>query len=88
MGDQHMKVIALALLLGAIGLGIGYGIFGQINGNYVDVKDIFSKKSGAVENVVSSAVGIDDMRIKILVSGAAGGALGLVLGVLLAGKRG
>ena len=82
-----MKVIAFIIILGLAGLGIGYGIFGQINGNYVDLESIFSKKTGLVENLVSSAMGYGEMRTRILECGAGGAVLGLVLGVVFVGKQ-
>ena len=82
-----MKAIGLAIVLGIIALGVGYGIFGQLNGNYVDIEAIFSTKSGLLDNFISSAYGLDDMRTKILGCGAGGAVLGLILGAISSGKK-
>lgn len=80
-----MKAITLAIVLGIIGLGVGYGIFAQINGNYIELDVIFAQKKGFLDNLACSAFGIDDMRTNILGCGAGGAVLGLVLGIIPTG---
>lgn len=81
-----MKMIQAALILGILGLIVGYGIFGQINGNYVELGTLFGGNGGVVDSVVSKVAGFDTMRSRILISGLAGAVLGLVI-VSLTGKK-
>ena len=78
--------ITLALILGAGGMAFGYGIFGKIGGEYVDLNVIFSTDKNFLQKTVRSLAGIEEMRSKILWCGAGGAALGLIFG-LFPGKR-
>jgi hypothetical protein len=81
-----VSVIVLALILGLAGMGIGYGLFGKIGGEYVDLEVIFSANRNFLQKTVRSLAGIEEMRSKILWCGAGGAALGLVFG-LFPGRR-
>lgn len=76
----------LALALGTVGLFlglmVGYGIFGEIQGNYVPIQFIFSAKTGLLEGFMSSLCRLPEMREKILLCGVAGGVVGLILGMI------
>ena len=78
--------ITMALVLGLAGMAVGYGIFGKIGGEYVDLEVIFSTNKNFLQKAVRSIGGIDEMRSKILWCGAGGAALGLIFG-LFPGKR-
>jgi len=78
--------IIMALILGMAGMAIGYGIFGKIGGEYVDLDVIFSTNKNFLLKAVRSLAGIDEMRSKILWCGAGGAALGLIVG-LFPGRR-
>jgi len=78
--------IIVALVLGVAGMAVGYGIFGKIGGEYVDLEVIFSTNKNFLQKAVRSIGGIDEMRSKILWCGAGGAALGLIFG-LFPGKR-
>jgi len=78
--------IIVALVLGVAGMAVGYGIFGKIGGEYVDIEVIFSTNKNFLQKAVRSIGGIDEMRSKILWCGAGGAALGLIFG-LFPGKR-
>lgn len=82
-----MKAIVLMIVLGIVGLVVGYLIFGHINGNYVNIEAIFSAREGILDRAVGAMAGLDKMRNNILISGAVGAGLGLVIGVMSGGKR-
>jgi hypothetical protein len=79
--------ITMALVLGIAGLAVGYGIFGKIGGEYVDLDVIFSTNRNFLQKAVRSLVGIDEMRSKILWCGAGGAALGLIFGIFPGRRR-
>jgi len=70
--------IIMALILGLAGMAVGYGIFGKIGGEYVDLDVIFSMNKNFLQKAVRSIAGIDEMRSKILFCGAGGAVLGLL----------
>jgi len=78
--------IIMALILGVAGMAVGYGIFGKIGGEYVDLGVIFSMHKNFLQKAVRSITGIDEIRSKILWCGAGGAALGFIFG-LFPGKR-
>jgi len=78
--------ITMALVLGLAGMAVGYGIFGKIGGEYVDLEVIFSTNKNFLQKAVRSIAGIDEMQSKILWCGAGGTALGLIFG-MFPGKR-
>jgi hypothetical protein len=78
--------IIVGLLLGIVGLALGYGIFGKIGSEYVDLDVIFSANKNFFQKAVRSMIGIDEMRSKILWCGVGGAVLGIILG-LMPGRR-
>jgi len=80
------KTLIVVLILGFAGLAVGYGIFGKIGGEYVDLDVLFSTNKNFLQKAVRSMIGIDEMRSKILWCGAGGAFLGLIL-QLFPGKR-
>ncbi len=73
--------ITMALIVGAAGLAVGYGIFGKIGGEYVDLEVIFSTNKNILQKAVRSIAGLDEMRSQILWCGAGGAALGFIFGL-------
>lgn len=59
-----------------LGLIIGYALFGKLAGEYVSLKTVFSFGGNAFHNAFRSITGIEDMRNKILLCGAAGAVVG------------
>jgi len=72
------KVIIIAVL-GIIGLAVGYALFGKLGGEYVSLETLFSFGGNRLQGAFRSISGIEDMRNKVLLSGAAGGVVGLLL---------
>ena len=73
------KLIALIILVGIIGLVVGYLIFGTVAGEYVSIKTIFSSSGNAISSFGRKVTGITQMKQNILISGGVGGILGIVL---------
>ncbi len=63
----------------ALGLIIGYAIFGKLGGEYVSLKTLFSFGDNAIHRAFLSITGIESMRTKVLLSGAAGAVIGVLL---------
>jgi hypothetical protein len=78
--------ITMALVLGIAGMAVGYGIFGKIGGEYVDLEVLFSTNKNFLQKAVRSLAGIDEIRSRILWCGAGGGVLGIIFG-LFPGRR-
>lgn len=76
------KIISI-IIFTLIGLIVGYAIFGRWGGEYVSVQTLFSFGGNAVQGTFRALTGIEDMRNKVLLCGAAGA----VVGLLLAFKR-
>ena len=76
------KVIIIAVL-GIIGLAVGYALFGKLGGEYVSLETLFSFGGNRLQGAFRSISGIEEMRNKVLLSGAAG----VVVGLLLAFRR-
>jgi len=65
-----------------IGLVLGYLIFGRIGGEYVSLKTVFSQSENALESIGRNLVGLKQMKQNILISGGAGGVVGLILSLI------
>ncbi len=75
MKKNLLSIIAFAVL----GLIVGYAIFGKWAGDYVSLNTLFSFGGNAFHRAFQSVTGIEDMRNKILLCGAAGAAVGVIL---------
>jgi len=82
-----MKIIGLLIVCTIIGLTIGYFIFGQVNGKYVSIEDIFSSPDSFMSRTINNLTGIDDIRQNILISGIIGAIIGLFIGIILTKKN-
>jgi len=77
-----MKVLGLLIIFAIIGLIVGYFIFGQFNGEYVSPEVIFSSPDDFISKTVKNLAGIDEIRQRILISGAIGAIAGIFIGVV------
>ena len=77
MNIKSAFIIAVCALLGLIA---GYAIFGKLAGSYVSMDTLLSFGGNAFQSAFRSISGIEAMRNKILLCGAAG----IVTGMLLA----
>jgi hypothetical protein len=62
----------------ALGLIVGYAFFGKWGGEYVSLKTLFSFGGNGFQSAFRSLSGIEDMRNKILLCGAAGAVIGVL----------
>lgn len=74
-----MKKISFVLAFAVSGLIIGYLIFGKWGGEYVSLKTLFSFGGNGFQSAFRSLSGVEDMRNKVLLCGAAGAIVGLLL---------
>jgi hypothetical protein len=72
--NNLLSITAFAVL----GLIVGYTVFGKWGGEYVSLNTLFSFGGNAFENALRSVSGIEDMRNKILLCGAAGAVIGVL----------
>ena len=73
------KMILGITFFAVLGLIAGYAVFGKWGGEYVSLKTLFSFGGNAFKSMFLSISGIEEMRNKILLSGAAGAVAGLLL---------
>ena len=81
------RIIALLIIGAVIGLAVGYLIFARTAGGYVSVQVLVSPSKNVLDDLVRSVTGIKKMRQNILICGAAGAGIGLMLGLLAARRR-
>ncbi len=80
------KIILYGVILGVVGLVVGYIIFGRVGGEFVSLSHLFNPPQGFLEEVQETITGIGKIRQRILISGAVGLGFGVLIGVVL-GKR-
>ena len=74
-----MRKLIIIVVLGIIGPAVGYALFGKWGGEYVSLQRLFSFGGNSLQGAFRSISGIEDMRNKVLLSGAAGAVVGLLL---------
>ncbi|MFA6121960.1 MAG: hypothetical protein WCT35_05105 [Sideroxydans sp.] len=77
-----MKKVSLIVAFTLSGLIAGYLLFGKWGGEYVSFNTLFSFGGNGFQSAFRSISGIEEMRNKVLMCGATGA----VVGVLLAFK--
>jgi hypothetical protein len=75
---MNQKSIIGIVAFAALGLIVGYAIFGKIAGEYVNLRTVFSFGGNAFHRAFQSVTGIEDMRNKILLCGVAGAVIGVL----------
>lgn len=76
------RTIVLILLLGVIGLIVGYWIFARTEGGHISLEALLRPTRHVLDELFRKVTGIETMRRNILLSGAVGAGVGLVLAVL------
>ena len=82
------RIVIFVVVVGAVGLVVGYLIFGRVGGDYLSVKQILQSANNPLTDLAQSMLGIREARRNIWISGAIGAGLGLLTGALAVRKRG
>jgi len=82
------RIAVLVIIVAIIGLAVGYLIFARTASGYVSIQALVSPSKNLLEDLVKSVTGIKKMRQNILICGAAGAGVGLIIGFLSARVRG
>jgi hypothetical protein len=80
------RIILLLVVVGIIGLAVGYLIFARTASGYVSIQVLITPSKNVLDDLVKSVTGIKQIRRNILICGAVGAGVGLALG--LATSRG
>lgn len=80
------RIILFSIVLGVLGLFLGYFLFGKFAGEYVKITMLISPPENFFENITQKVAGIEEIRQNILITGAGGLVLGVLLSLFL-GKR-
>jgi len=83
------RVILGIIVVGVIGLVVGYLIFARTPGGYLSLKSLLAPAKGLEKlgELVKYRADVPEIRQNILISGAVGGAIGLVLGAVTGRER-
>lgn len=76
------RIIGFALILGVIGLVVGYLIFGRVAGEFIQISTLLQTPDNFLSSAVQNLAGINEARQNILISGAVGAGVGVVAGVI------
>jgi hypothetical protein len=77
------RIIVGIILLGAVGLGIGYLIFGRNpHGGYMSLKSLLTPSKNVFDELVRGVQNIPQKQRSILIAGAIGGGVGLIVGAM------
>ncbi|UCF99620.1 MAG: hypothetical protein JSV89_08770 [Spirochaetaceae bacterium] len=82
------RIILLLIVVGIIGLAVGYLIFARTSSGYVSIQVLISPSKNVLDDLVKSVTGIKKIRQNILICGAVGAGVGLVLGLVTSKVRG
>jgi hypothetical protein len=76
---------APGIILLIVGLFTGYIIFGKVAGEYISILNLLGFKADFGHKILNVIIGIESIRINILLCGAGGFIAGFLLGTL--GKK-
>ena len=76
------RVILGIILLGAVGLVIGYLIFARTSHGYMSLKSLLTPSRNVIDELVKGVQNIPQRQRSILIAGAVGGGVGLVVGAM------
>ena len=83
------RIILAIILLGAVGLVVGYLIFAHTPGGYLSLKSLLTPAKGLEKlgELAKYRADVPQLRQSILICGAVGGGVGLLAAVLAGGGR-
>ncbi len=76
------KLVIYGIVLGFIGLVVGYIIFGRVGGEFVPLGNLINPPQDFLDEIREYVTGIGQIRQRILVSGAVGAGFGIILGAV------
>ena len=76
------RVILGIILLGAVGLVIGYLIFARTSHGYMSLKSLLTPSRNVIDELVKGVQNIPQRQRSILIAGAVGGGVGLLVGAM------
>ncbi len=79
------NALLLLVVLGIVGLVVGYFIFARwpITNEMIGIQDLLSQPQDIVGSLLSEVSQFAEIRRNILLTGAGGAVLGLVLGIVV-----
>jgi hypothetical protein len=81
------RTILLLIVVGLIGLAVGYLVFARTPNGYVSIEVLISPSKNVLDELVRSVTGIKQIRQNILICGAVGAGVGLLLGLVTSRTR-
>jgi len=81
------RIILLLIVVGIIGLAVGYLIFARTDSGYVSIQVLVSPSKNVLDDLVKSVTGIKRIRQNILICGAVGAGVGLLVGLVTSRAR-
>ncbi len=76
------RILSNAIILGIVGIVVGYFLFGKVGGSYIGLKTLLMPSDSLLSKVGNTLRGVESIRQNILLSGGAGAVIGAVLGVI------
>jgi hypothetical protein len=76
------RIISLAILLGIVGLGVGYLIFGRVGGEFIPIEALLQSPDNIIAQLGDKITGVSEARQNILISGGVGLGLGVLAGAV------
>jgi ABC-type amino acid transport system permease subunit len=81
------RVILGIILLGLLGLVVGYLIFARTSHGYISLQSLLSPSKNVIDTLVKSVRGIPQIRQNILISAGVGAGIGLIVGAASGSPR-
>jgi hypothetical protein len=83
------RIILAIIVLGAVGLVVGYLVFARTPGGYLSLKSLLTPAKGLEKlgELAKYRADVPQLRQSILICGAVGGGAGLLAAVLTGGGR-
>jgi len=73
------RFLGPVVVLGIVGLVVGYFLFGKVAGSYIDIKSLIMPTDSILGQLGNAVRGVEGIRRNILISGGAGAVVGLVV---------
>jgi hypothetical protein len=76
------RTIILVIVLGILGLIVGYLFFARAGDGYIEISRVFSPSNKLLDKVGDALIGMEKIRHNIMISGGAGAGAGLIIGLV------